>query len=256
MNRRNIKLQTRVVALLLLVCAVLVPAAQVEAAVTFDEANRAFAEGRFKEAAKDYEALIAQKGYSAQVLFNLGNAYFRDGQVGAAILNYERAQLLAPNDPDVVANLNFARRQAGLFVERSTWIEEAARFFSMNAWAALGTAALILLCGLIAAAQFYPQHRLYVRLFTGVAALALCAAVTGIVLQLDTLDRAVVTSQEAVARISPFDAAKSAFVLSAGEVVDIEKQHGDFLYVENRQNRSGWVSKEQVQPVVPGMEET
>ena len=255
MNRSNMKFQTRVVALLLLICAMLVPAAHAEAA-TFNEANRAFAEGRFKEAAKDYEALIAEKGYSAQLLFNLGNAYFRDGQVGAAILNYERAQLLAPNDPDIVANLNFARRQAGLFVERSSWIQEAARFFSMNGWAALATGALVLLCGSIAAAQFYPRHRLYVRLLTGVAALALCAAVVGIVLQLETLDRAVVTSQEAVARISPFEAAKSAFVLSAGEVVEIEKEHGGFLFVENRDQRSGWVSKEQIQAVVPRAEET
>ena len=255
MNRWHMKLQTRLVALLLLICAVLVPAAHVEA-VTFDEANRAFAEGRFKEAAKDYEALIAEKGYSAELLFNLGNAYFRDGQVGAAILNYERAQLLAPNDPDIVANLNFARRQAGLFVERSSWIQEAARFFSMNGWAVLGTGALVLLCGFIAAAQFYPRHRLYVRLFTGVAALALCAALVGIALQLETLDRAVVTSQEAVARISPFEAAKSAFVLSAGEVVEIEKEHAGFLLVENRDQRSGWVSKEQIQPVVPRVEGT
>ena len=255
MNRWNITLQKRVALLLLVVCAILMLAVAAEA-VTFNEANRAFAEGRFKEAAKDYEALIAEKGYSAELLFNLGNAYFRDGQVGAAILNYERAQLLAPNDPDIAANLKFARRQAGLFVERTSWIQEAARFFSMNGWAALGTGALVLLCGLIAAAQFYPRHRLYVRLFTGVAALALCAAVVGIAMQLETLDRAVVTSQEAVARISPFDAAKSAFVLSAGEVVEIEKEHGDFLFVENRDQRSGWVSKEQIQPVVPRAEGT
>ena len=255
MNRWNTKRLTRAVATLLLACSLTAGAARA-AAATFDEANRVFAEGRYGEAAKTYETLISEKGYSAPLLFNLGNAYFRDGQIGAAILSYERAQLLAPNDPDIEANLNFARRQAGLFVQQPSWIHDAARFFSMNVWAALGSAALILLCGLIVASQFYPRHRLYVRLFTGVAALALCAAAVGIALQLDTLDRAVVTSKEAVARISPFDAAKSAFVLSAGEVVEIEKRHGDFLLVENRDRRSGWVSKGEVEPVVPRTEGT
>lgn len=253
MKRSNMKRPRLAFATLLLGCTLLLSVARLEA-ITFDEANRAFAEGRYSEAAKSYEALIGEKGYSAPLLFNLGNAYFREGQVGAAILNYERAKLLAPNDPDIAANLNFARKQAGLFVEQSSWIEEAARLISLNSWALLGSAALVWLCALIVASQLYPQQRLYLRLFTGVAALTLCAAIVAIALQFETLDRAVVTSKEAVARISPFDAAKSAFVLSAGEVVEVEKTHGGFLFVENRDRRTGWVSKDQVEAIVPPSE--
>ncbi|MBA3274087.1 MAG: hypothetical protein H0T11_09480 [Chthoniobacterales bacterium] len=173
------------------------------------------------------------------------------GQLGNAILSYERAQLLAPNEPDIAANLSLARKQAGLFVDQSSWIQEAARFFTLNAWAWIGTGALVVLCALVGASQMYRRQRLYLRLFTGVAALALCAAAVFVALQLETLDRAVVTSKEAIARISPFESAKSAFVLSAGEVVDVERVHGNFLLVENRERRTSWISKEQIERVVP-----
>src|SRR5580692_5177570 len=47
--------------------------------------------------------------YSADGLYNLANSYARAGQPGLAVLNYERAALLAPNDPDINANLEYVR---------------------------------------------------------------------------------------------------------------------------------------------------
>src|SRR6202020_2477154 len=56
-------------------------------------------------------------GYSAAGLYNLGNSYARVGKPGMAILNYERASLLSPNDPDVEANLRYVRASAHLPAE-------------------------------------------------------------------------------------------------------------------------------------------
>jgi hypothetical protein len=53
-------------------------------------------------------------GYSAATLYNAATARAREGKVGAAILNYERARLLAPSDPDIAANLQLVREHAGL----------------------------------------------------------------------------------------------------------------------------------------------
>jgi tetratricopeptide (TPR) repeat protein len=185
------------------------------------------------------------------VLFNLANAYFREGQIGRAILNYERAQLLAPDDPDITANLNFARKQAGLFVEQNSWIKEAFRFFSMDEWAWLGSVALLITCALIVAGRVYPSQRLCLRLFTGFAIVTLLVAGVALVMQLNTLHRAVVTAKEAVVRISPFESAKSAFVLSEGEVLSVEKAHDNFLFAQNRDHRAGWISKGEMESVVP-----
>ena len=72
-------------------------------------------------AAAPSHAASAPEGYSAPALYNLGNAYARTGKPGLAVLNYERARLLDPSDPDLETNLRHVRdRQApGLSVNVS-----------------------------------------------------------------------------------------------------------------------------------------
>jgi len=75
-------------------------------------AQRLYEKGQYVPAAQAYEQLVGQ-GYADSALFyNLGNAYYKAGDQGRAILNYRRAQRLAPRDPDIEANLNLARAQA------------------------------------------------------------------------------------------------------------------------------------------------
>src|ERR1700677_2919513 len=55
------------------------------------------------------DAQSARAGYSSTALYNLANAYARDGKPGMAVVNYERARLLAPDDPVIEANLVLVR---------------------------------------------------------------------------------------------------------------------------------------------------
>lgn len=71
----------------------------------FDQGNRLYQEGDFGGAAASYEAVLEGGFESAEVYYNLGNANFRLGEIGLAILNYERAARLNPRDEDVQANL-------------------------------------------------------------------------------------------------------------------------------------------------------
>ena len=73
------------------------------------EAERAYREGEFAEAVVAYEAIIAQGMESAELYYNLGNAYFKQNNLGRSILFYNRAQLLNPSDEDVRHNLMYAR---------------------------------------------------------------------------------------------------------------------------------------------------
>lgn len=76
------------------------------------EANTLYERGEYAGAAQQYEALLDQ-GYSDAVLYyNLGNAYFKNDELGRAILNYLRAEELAPRDADIQANLELARGRA------------------------------------------------------------------------------------------------------------------------------------------------
>src|SRR5258706_5768809 len=73
----------------------------------FKSANALYDAGKFAEAAAAYEKIEPK---TANVYFNLGNALFRQEKYGPALLNYERARRLAPRDPDILANLNFAQQ--------------------------------------------------------------------------------------------------------------------------------------------------
>ncbi len=98
-----------VLALILALLAVRPTLAQAEA---MGIANSLYANGRYAEAAQSYEQLIAQGAADSAIYYNLGSAYFRQGDVGRAILNYRRAAELNPRDADIQANLAAARAQA------------------------------------------------------------------------------------------------------------------------------------------------
>lgn len=73
------------------------------------EANGKYERGEYADAAQQYEALI-DRGYEhASLYYNLGNTYFKSGELGRAIANYLRAEGLSPRDADIRANLDLAR---------------------------------------------------------------------------------------------------------------------------------------------------
>ncbi len=80
-------------------------------AATIDAANQLYVSGHYGEAARIYEQEIARGVHDSAVYFNLGNAYFQQGDMGRAVLNLQRAADLAPRDADIQANLELARQQ-------------------------------------------------------------------------------------------------------------------------------------------------
>jgi len=101
--------------LAILIPLVVVPLALAQAEVTPTEAmetgNRSYEAGRYDEAAAIYQTIIAAGIEDSTLYYNLGNAYFKQGNLGRAILNYKRAYRLAPRDADISTNLAIARQQ-------------------------------------------------------------------------------------------------------------------------------------------------
>src|ERR1700743_1944350 len=89
----------------------------------------------------------SQPRYSADSLYNLGNSYARAGKPGLAVLNYERAALLAPNDPDINSNLEYVRTTAQVPGEPRTRWAQFALLVNPTAAAWLGVVGLVLLGG-------------------------------------------------------------------------------------------------------------
>src|SRR5436189_5320509 len=78
----------------------------------FAKANTEFAAGNFKAAIADYQAVVGSGEWSANLFYDLGNAYFRHGDLGRAILNYVRALRLDRLHPEAAANLRIAPDQS------------------------------------------------------------------------------------------------------------------------------------------------
>src|SRR5881396_3448439 len=126
-------------------------------ASAFEQANRLYEQGQFPEAAAAYQKIIVNGQVSPALYFNLGNALFKSGQIGRAILNYRLAEQLAPRDPDIRANLRFARNQvAGAGARPAGWWRRWTGQLTLNEWTTLAAAAVWLWFALLAIVQWRP----------------------------------------------------------------------------------------------------
>lgn len=92
---------------LTILCALSIVSGPLSFAASWEEANTLYAEGHYADAAEQYEAIVLDTP-QPEVYYNLGNAYFKQGEIARAILSYERALRLKPNYPDCKHNLAFA----------------------------------------------------------------------------------------------------------------------------------------------------
>jgi tetratricopeptide (TPR) repeat protein len=222
----------------------------------FETANDAFAQGRFSEAARGYESIIAQQGWSAPVLFNLANAQQRAGQIGQAILNYERAALLAPGDSDIAANLRLARQKAGLATEPRSWSESVKQLLTLNGWFCFAAVALFLMAVTLPLKQLRPGMSQALNRGSAPAVFALALATMAMAVHWPDLNRAVIIVPEATAGVSPVTMAQPVFKLRAGEAVRLKLTHGAFALLENGAGHEGWVKASEVARVIPSPRHT
>ncbi len=94
----------------------------------FQKANEAYRAENYQEAVETYRKILAQGFENFEVYYNLGNAYYRLNQIGEAVLYYEKAKQLDPNDPDLMHNLELVNLRV---IDR---IETPPRFFLFDWW--------------------------------------------------------------------------------------------------------------------------
>jgi type IV secretory pathway VirB2 component (pilin) len=189
--------------------------------------------------------------YSADGLYNLANSYARAGKPGLAVLNYERAALLAPDDADINANLEYVRASARVAAEprgRFARITQAVN----PTWAAWAGVVGIILVGLGMLAKRIGRRFQWARVGSVLIGAALIAlAVSNAMLMWPRMHEAVVLINQTPARVSPVPMGDTAFVLPEAETVTITAAHEDFALIRTRSGRSGWVSRANLGAVVP-----
>jgi len=135
-------------------------------ALTKVEADSAYVRGEYQQAINAYEALLKQ-GASAEIYYNLGNAYYRTENITKAVLNYERALLFSPGDRDIRFNLQLAQSKTiDKIIPESemffvTWYHALVNLMSVDGWAR--TALVLLALVIILSLAYLFSERIWLR---------------------------------------------------------------------------------------------
>ncbi len=217
-------------------------------AAAFDAANKLYEEGKFADAASAYEKLTQSGQASAALYFNLGNAFFKSGQIGRAIAAYREAEQITPRDPDLRANLQFARSQTpSPTLAPGRWQRWLGRL-TLNEWTLLAAGALWLWLLLLALLQWRPALKPALRGYLyGLAAvgLALSACVLFTLRQTRFTRAAIVVTREATVRFGPLAESPTAFTVHDGAELQVLDQKDDWLQVTAGPRRAGWLRRDQ-----------
>src|SRR6266446_9900857 len=213
-----------------LCCALVARSVFAQGEIEFEKTNQEFAQGHFKEAISSYEALIRDGQWSTNVFYDLGNAYFRTGDFGRAILNYERALALERHHPEAAANLQIARDEARALEMQQSWPERYLQFASVNQYST--TAAVAFWAGALCIVALIFASRRSVRL---IALLILSVSVFALAIfaiyEIDHGSKgralAVVTGSDVQARLATADTANSVLALPPGSEIKILNTRGD-----------------------------
>ncbi len=224
-------------------------APQFDPVARFYEANSAYSAARYDEARTAYESIIDSGQASGAAYFNLGNAYFKLGRSGAAILNYERARRSLPRDPDVRANLAYAREPTGQspaapplwrrillpLAERATVSEQLG--VALAGW--------WLLWALLVARPLLPRLRRGLgqgALASGLVVGFLAANLLGRGFAVEWQRAAVVTTGEAAVRYEPSASGSEYFRLPEGILLVIDEEREGWLRAQREDGLRGWIA--------------
>jgi hypothetical protein len=192
----------------------------------------------------------AAQGVSAKSLVAQAEADLAAGHPGLAILQYDRAQLLAPRAPTVTEGLARAQSAAGLPTAGTSPVVRIARRLDANEWGWIGMAGLILgAAGLVALSWGVIRRRGFLALVlagVGIASVGFVSAVE----VTPPPNRAIVVAADAVARIAPFATADQAFAVPEGTAVTIERTYGKYALISSSEGH-GWVPEGGVEIILP-----
>ena len=229
-------------------------------AVTKNNADTEYQKGNYQQAIRDYEEIL-KNGESAEIYFNLGNAYYRTDNITKAMLNYERARLLSPGDDDINFNLQFARSktidkitpESEMFFV--TWYKSLVNFTSVDNWAKTGILCIVMTLLLVLLYLFGPQLMLRkIGFFGGLAFFVIFLLSNLFAFQqkqaLDNRTGAIVISPSVNIKKTPAKNSADQFVLHEGTRVDIiDKGMTDWRCIRVGDGREGWIETKAIEEI-------
>lgn len=223
----------------------------------WNKANDAYSMGQYESALADWLQIEDSGEHSYKLYCNIGNAYYKTGSMGKAVLYYEKALKLNPAGEDAKINLQIAKLQTLDKIEvvpefiLTTWIKDIRNMMSSDSWAyvALGLFAVVALLMLLF--KFAPtvgQRKFSFVLACIVFLFAIFAVIFAANLRANanSEDQAIVMVPVSNVKSAPNATGNNLFILHEGSKVEILEEAGKWCRIEISDGRQGWMQKNDV----------
>lgn len=224
------------------------------------KANELYTKEQFKQSIDLYNQILMTNMESPEVYFNLGNAYYKTGQYTLAILNYERAKLLAPDDEDINFNLQVANQKVvdsiqelpGIFVVR--WWNSLVNSQTTDGWAILSILSFVIFLTMLGF-YFFAKTSEVKRItfwsgcFLIVFTIFSWSSAAKQKSRLVNHSEAIVMQPTVTVKSSPSETGTNLFVVHEGLKVKITDKLGDWVEIKLADGNKGWLLLESIERI-------
>jgi tetratricopeptide (TPR) repeat protein len=214
----------------------------------FYSANSYYEQANYDEAIKQYNRILESGWESGNLYYNLGNCYFKKGELGRAILNYEKALRVIPLDRDLGSNYEYARSliKSGTATSKKSLplgvLSNLFEKFTIDGLTILLSVCFILILVNILISFFFGVFKKQALILTALLGLFFVVGFVGLQGKISLLSKeAIVIVEQAGAKFEPMDKATTYFTLSEGMKVEIIAAQDNWYKVKRQDNKSGWV---------------
>ncbi len=242
----------RIVAVLILLLSATTHASADEIDALFLKGNDYYQSGEYTLAIAQYDKILDAGFESWETYYNLANAFYKQGDVARAILNYERANRLEPGNDDIGFNLDLARLSAVDRIQEipplfwHVWLRNLLNLFGLDFLALMTIAAYLLAFGILIVRVVIPDLRRRqsvsaVLVVSTVLLLFLSGVFAFGVYEKESNRPAIVMAQEVDVKSAPGEASTDVFSLHAGARVQVKESSAGWTKIRLADGKIGWV---------------
>ncbi len=218
----------------------------------WNTANEAYHAGKYDEAKADYLRLVQSGQYSAELFYNLGNTWFKLGDQGRAILNYERALLLDPRLDEAEANLHAVLKRVGnddaptLRERLGRYADYFVLFSSIAFWIFVFTLVLS-----TAKSRPFARYFRVLCVFAGIIFVAGASAAIWVHDGPKDSNRALVVDSVPDLKYGPAVSARAVEGVQVGNNIQILSERGDWTFCRTTGGSLGWIPTQKIERIIP-----
>jgi len=225
----------------------------VEAIQLYNTGNKYYAENNFQSAIECYENAL-KYCKNKDIYYNLGNAYFKSGKIGKAIIQYRKAYFLSPRDEDISYNLKFLRN---FRPDRTThipnpffqFLDQLFHHFSLKESNILSSITFLFIAVFLSLYLIY-RNKLLLSLGIIGSLFFIYFLITSILWQAEkNSNSAVVVVNELKAYSGPGEEYKEILIIHDGTEAKIREERNGYYLIQLPGGIGGWVKTDGIERI-------